>query len=318
MKLILAPMEGLLDTYLREIITDIGGYDWCVSEFLRVTTQLMPPKVFHRWVPELLNGGVTKSGVPVYLQLMGNQPSVVAENASLAVELGAPGVDLNFGCPSPTVNGKGAGAILLNEPERVHQIVLATRKAVPASIPFMAKTRLGYDNTDNIIDVVQGIEAAGADMITVHARTSADRYKAPARWEWIAKIRESINIPVIANGDITDIDSFQQCQSISGCDHFMIGRASVRHPYLARRIRQSISGEPQKNIEWPEQRAMLLQFSKIMQGSKKEIGSVSRVKKWLKILTNGSENTQQEAEILFDQIKKVTELDQLMQIIRAT
>ena len=317
MKLILAPMEGLLDTYLREIITEIGGYDWCVSEFLRVTTQLMPPKVFYRSVPELLNGGLTKSGVPVYLQLMGNQPSVIAENASQAVELGALGIDLNFGCPSPTVNGKGAGAILLNEPERVHKIVLAARNAVPSSIPFMAKMRLGYDNTDNALDIVQGIEAAGADMITVHARTSADRYKAPARWEWFARIREVTDIPIIANGDIVDIDSFQQCQAISGCEHFMIGRAAVRHPFLARQIRQSILGESVQRIEWPEQRALLLQFSIIMQGSKKEIGSVSRVKKWLKILTKSSDTTQQEAELLFDGIKKMTKLDQITKLLGA-
>jgi len=317
MKLILAPMEGLLDTYLREIITSIGGYDWCVSEFLRVTTQLMPPKVFYRSVPELLNGGVTKSGIPVYIQLMGNQPSVVAENASLAVELGALGLDLNFGCPSPTVNGKGAGAILLNEPERVHQIVLAARKAVPTTTPFMAKMRLGYDNTDNVLDIVQGIEAAGADMITVHARTSADRYRAPARWEWFARIREVIDIPIIANGDIVDVNSFQQCQSISGCDHFMIGRASVRHPFLARQIRQSIQQEEVQEIEWQDQRELLLQFSILMRQSKNDIGSASRVKKWLKILTKGTPSTQQDASEMFDRIKKVTELEKVTKLLRA-
>lgn len=315
MKLILAPMEGLLDTYLREIITSIGGYDWCVSEFLRVTTRLIPPRVFYRSVPELLNGGVTRAGVPVYLQLMGNQPSVVAENATLAAELGAPGIDLNFGCPSPTVNGKGAGAILLNEPERVHQIVLAARKAVPSKIPVMAKIRLGYENTDNVLDVVQGIEAAGADMITVHARTSADRYKAPARWEWFARIRQVIDTPVIANGDIVDIDSFRQCQSVSDCKHFMIGRASVRHPFLARQIHQSLQGKAIQKIEWHDQRELLLQFSILMRSSDNDIGSASRVKKWLKILTKGSETTQKEAITLFNQIKKVTELEQITQLL---
>ncbi|MCW8826052.1 MAG: tRNA-dihydrouridine synthase, partial [Gammaproteobacteria bacterium] len=117
MRLILAPMEGLLDSYLRHILTSIGGYDWCVSEFIRVTDRLLPSRVFYRSVPELRNGGATASGVPVYLQLMGNLPTVVADNGARAAELGAPGVDLNFGCPSPTVNRSGAGAILLNEPE---------------------------------------------------------------------------------------------------------------------------------------------------------------------------------------------------------
>jgi tRNA-dihydrouridine synthase C len=318
MKLILAPMEGLLDPYLREIITEIGGYDWCVSEFLRVTTHLAPAKVFYRRVPELKTAGVTKSGTPVYLQLMGNQASVVAENAALAVELGALGIDLNFGCPSPTVNGKGAGAILLNEPETIHKIVLATRQAVPVEIPVMAKMRLGVENTDNVIDIVRGIEAAGADMITVHARTSADRYKMPARWEWFGKIRESINTPIIANGDIVDIDSFNQCQSISGCDHFMIGRASVRHPFLARQISQAVKGNTVQEIKWHEQKELLLQFGILMRQSKNHAGAVSRIKKWLKLLRNGSLTTQQNMDGLFEKIKLLTELEEVIQLIKTS
>ncbi len=316
MKLVLAPMEGLLDTYLREIITGVGGYDWCVSEFIRVTTMLLPDKVFYRYVPELLNDGLTRSGVPVYLQLMGNDPSVIADNAAKAVTLGAPGIDLNFGCPSPTVNGKGAGAILLKEPDRVHQIVLAARHSVSRKTPFMAKIRLGYDNTDNVIDIVQGIEAAGADMITVHARTSADRYKAPARWEWLARIRENITIPIIANGDISNIDSFSQCQTVSGCDHFMIGRASVRHPFLARQIRQFMQGNYVKKIKWTEQQKMLLQFSILMRQSDNDIGSASRVKKWLNILTKDSPDNQQQALALFSRIKSSTTLEQVTQLLR--
>jgi len=278
---------------------------------------LLPDKVFYRSVPELLNAGLTRSGTPVYLQLMGNNPSVVADNAAKAVELGALGIDLNFGCPSPTVNGKGAGAILLNEPEKVHQIVMAARQTVPSKTPFMAKVRLGYDNTDNIIEIAQGIEAAGADMITVHARTSADKYKAPARWEWLAKIRESINIPVIANGDITNIESFQQCQAISSCDHYMIGRASVRHPFLARQIQQSIQNKSIQPINWHEHQQLLLQFALLMKESKNDIGSASRVKKWLKILSKGSKATQQDADNLFEQIKPMKTLDQISQILTA-
>jgi tRNA-dihydrouridine synthase C len=311
-------MEGLLDTYLREIITCVGGYDWCVSEFIRVTTMVLPVKVFYRSVPELLNAGVTQAGTPVYIQLMGNDPSVIADNAAQAISLGAPGIDLNFGCPSPTVNGKGAGAILLNEPERVHQIVQATRQTVPVETPFMAKVRLGFDHTDNIIEIAQGIEAAGADMITVHARTSVDKYKAPARWEWLARIRESINIPVIANGDISDINSFSECKSVSGCDNFMIGRASVRHPFLARQIRQSTQQQTIQKIKWTEQQELLLQFSILMRKSDNDIGSASRVKKWLNILTKGSPENQLEAKLLFEKIRTVTKLEQIIQLLKIT
>jgi len=316
MKLILAPMEGLLDAYLREIITTIGGYDWCVSEFIRVTDRLLPSRVFYRAVPELRNGGLTTAGVPVYVQLMGSQPAVVADNGARVVELGAPGVDLNFGCPSPTVNRSGAGAILLNEPEKIHQIVAALRRAVPSTIPVMAKIRLGYEDTAKTIDIVQGIEAAGADMLTVHARTRADRYKAPARWEWLAKIRESVDIPVIANGDIFDVGSLQRCELVSGCDHFMIGRAAVRHPFLARQIRQHRAGEPIQTIGWSEQRELLFQFSDSMAGAENTRGAASRVKQWLRMLTKGSVAMQGEAQELFDQIKNERELEAITQLLR--
>ena len=318
MKLILAPMEGLLDSYLREIVTSIGGYDGCVSEFIRVTDKLLPSRVFYRSVPELKNGGVTLSGIPVYLQLMGNNSSVVADNGARAAELGAPGVDLNFGCPSPTVNRGGAGAILLNEPERIYQIVRALRQAVPREIPVTAKMRLGYDDTENTLDIVRGIVAAGADMITVHARTRADRYKAAARWEWLKTIREMVDIPVVANGDIADLRSFQRCESISGCNHFMIGRAAVRHPYLARQIRQHKAGKSITHIQWEEQRMLLLRFSELMVSVENQRGAASRLKQWLRMLTKSSLETKGEALELFNRVKKERELEVVTQIIRAS
>lgn len=316
MKLILAPMEGLLDSYLRQLITDIGGYDWCVSEFIRVTDRLLPSRVFYRAVPELRNGGMTASKIPVYVQLMGSHPNVVADNGARVAELGAPGVDLNFGCPSPTVNRSGAGAILLNEPERIHQIVLALRQSVPQSIPVMAKIRLGYEDTDNTIDIVQGIEAAGADMITVHARTRSDRYKAPARWEWLAKIRENIEIPIIANGDIFDADSLKRCESVSGCDHFMIGRAAVRNPHLGFQIRQQQAGLQLEPIRWSEQQKLLHRFSDLMADAENSRGAATRVKQWLRMLAKGPMSHKQEALELFDKIKKERELSAITQLLK--
>lgn len=316
MKLILAPMEGLLDSYLREIITSIGGYEWCVSEFIRVVDKLLPARVFYRVVPELRNGGVTASGVPVYVQLMGNLPSVIADNGARAVELGSRGVDLNFGCPSPLVNRNGAGAILLNEPEKIYQIVLALRQAVPDAIPVMAKIRLGYEDTSRTLDVVEAIEAAGADMITVHARTRADKYKPPARWEWFARIRECIDIPVIANGDITDVASLTRYESLSGCEHFMIGRAAVHNPYLALQINQSISGDDLMQIQWKQHQRLLFKFSELMLEVENSRGAASRVKQWLRLLIKGHEANHTEAGELFDRLKNERDLLPITQILK--
>jgi tRNA-dihydrouridine synthase C len=111
--LILAPMEGLLDFVLRDVLTRIGGVDRCVSEFIRVTNTLLPERTFLRIVPELANGGRTFAGVPVRPQLLGSDPHCLADNAAQLATLNPPGIDLNFGCPAKTVNQSRGGAVLL-------------------------------------------------------------------------------------------------------------------------------------------------------------------------------------------------------------
>src|SRR5207244_3542550 len=108
-------MEGVLDWVLRELLSDVGGVDRMVTEFVRVTDRLLPDHVFHKYCPELNQGGRTRSGIPVFIQLLGGQAGPLAENARRAVELGAPGIDLNFGCPAKTVNRHDGGAALLTE-----------------------------------------------------------------------------------------------------------------------------------------------------------------------------------------------------------
>lgn len=113
MRVLLAPMEGVLDSLVRELLTEVNDYDLCITEFVRVVDQLLPVKVFHRICPELQNASRTPSGTLVRVQLLGQFPQWLAENAARAVELGSWGVDLNCGCPSKTVNGSGGGATLL-------------------------------------------------------------------------------------------------------------------------------------------------------------------------------------------------------------
>ena len=145
MRLILAPMEGLADVHLRRLITAQGGFDWSVSEFVRVVDQLYPARVFYNMCPELRNGGCTDSGTPVRVQLLGSEPEAMAANAVRAVALGSFGIDINFGCPSRTVNRRKGGAVMLQEPESLYRVVSAVRAAVPADVVVSAKMRLGFD-----------------------------------------------------------------------------------------------------------------------------------------------------------------------------
>ncbi len=146
MRVLLAPMEGVLDSLVRELLTEVNDYDLCITEFLRVVDQCLPVKSFYRLCPELHHASRTPSGTLVRVQLLGQYPQWLAENAARAVELGSYGVDLNCGCPSKLVNGSGGGATLLKDPELIYQGAKAMREAVPAHLPVTVKIRLGWDS----------------------------------------------------------------------------------------------------------------------------------------------------------------------------
>ena len=236
MAIILAPMEGLLDFVLRDVLTRVGGIDRCVSEFIRVTDTLLPERVFVRVVPELLNGGRTAAGVPVRPQLLGSDPACLADNAGRVAGMGADGVDLNFGCPAKVVNRHGGGAALLQDPELLFTIVKAVRSAVPAHQMVSAKMRLGFADDSRAEECALALQEGGAGEIVVHARTRADGYRPPAYWHRIADIRARVRTPLIANGEIWNAQDAQQCRLESGCNTLMLGRGIVSNPGLALEI----------------------------------------------------------------------------------
>ena len=310
-QIILAPMEGLVDAPLRDILTRIGGIDRCVSEFIRVTEGPLHLGTIQRIVPESLNGWVTAAGVPVHPQLLGSDVDWLAHNAALLAELGAPAVDLNFGCPAKTVNRHRGGAVLLREPETLYQIVSAVRAAVPAHIPVTTKMRLGYSDTSQTLECASALEQAGSAEIAVHARTKADGYKPPADWDWLARIREASAIPIIANGDVNDLLDYQRILEVSGCAQVMIGRGLVARPDLGRSIRRSVQQTAVSPMHWDELQPWVVDFYQQTRQRVADRYAPGRLKQWLGFLARNYAEGQQ----LFDRVRRQTCADEVQQLL---
>ncbi|WP_415237668.1 tRNA dihydrouridine synthase [Sneathiella sp.] len=303
MTLTLAPMEGVVDVHMRDILTRIGGFDLCVSEFVRVSNHVLPASVYHQYCPELKSGGKTAAGVPVHVQLMGGDPSLLAENAAFVAELGAPGIDINFGCPAKTVNRNDAGATLLQWPHRLNDIVSAVRRAVPAAIPVSAKMRLGFMDKSLYMENAQAIQSGGAMKLTVHARTKLEGYKAPAHWEYLAPLRESLTIPLVANGEIWTRQDYEACKKISGCTHFMVGRGAIARPSLA----LEIAGLEQAPFHWAHVQKWLVYYRDLIRVMDHDTREAGRLKQWIKLLARSYD----EATDLFTEIRRLKTPDEI-------
>jgi tRNA-dihydrouridine synthase C len=234
--LILAPMEGVTDAPMRALQGEIGAFSFAVSEFLRVSIVPIPGKVFRREVPELNRGAATPTGLPVVVQILGGHAGRMAESAATACRAGATAIDINFGCPAPTVNRHDGGASLLRHPDRIREIVREVRWAVPPEIPVSAKMRLGWDDIDAVHLNADMATEGGASWITIHARTKVQNYKPPVFWLPIGEVRARLGIPVIANGDIWTLDDFRRCQEMTGSQHYMLGRSALARPELSWQI----------------------------------------------------------------------------------
>lgn len=307
---LLAPMEGLTDPLMRQILTQIAAdlgrpYDWSVSEFIRVTQHVLPAHVFYKYVPELHHNAKTASGTPIHIQLLGSEAQLMAENAAYACELSAPAIDINFGCPAKTVNSHRGGSVLLDEPEVMYEIISAVRQAVPVHIPVSAKIRLGYTDTSRMDDIKAAIAASGADWLTIHARTKTQGYKPPAYWDRIQSFN-TLDIPVIANGEIWNVEHAQNCMAQSGTKHLMLGRGAVTRPDLiaqldnvSRQIYQNhYDQENTTTLLWQDLIAHQIKF--LEGAAKSDVVLVGRYKQWLAMLTKGYS----EAKIVWDSIKR--------------
>lgn len=229
-------MEGVGDRCFRKAIASIGGFDEAVRDFLRVPKNAHIKSLASDYDADEL------APIPLAAQLMGSDPELMAEMAKEMQNRGALRVDLNCGCPSNTVTGRGAGSSLLKEPHFLYEVAKAIVEAV--SIPVTIKMRSGFEDTSLFKENLLAAQESGACYVTVHPRTKVDGYGPPARWDLIAEAKSILKIPVVGNGDILNVANALDMLKLTQCDALMIGRGSVINPFIFHQIKAHFSKRP--------------------------------------------------------------------------
>ena len=222
--LILSPMDGYSDLPFRSICRELGSA-LSYTEFINALDILQG----HPFVAEKL--AFLPEERPVVFQIFDSEPERLLEAALRIQERQPDVIDINMGCSARSVSGRGAGAGLLREPEKIARIFSLLSRAL--EVPVTGKIRLGWDNTSrNYLEVARAVEENGGQLIAVHARTRAQKYQGQADWNAIAEIKAAVKIPVIGNGDVRCVADIDRLLSFTGCDGVMIGRAAIGNPWI--------------------------------------------------------------------------------------
>lgn len=225
---LLAPMAGVTDRAFRELCMSMGA-GFCVSEMVSSKALSFGSKKSE----ELMD--ISSQERPCGIQIFGDDPSCMAEAAEAAMRHNPDIIDINMGCPAPKISGNGSGSALMKDPELCGRITEAVVKAV--SVPVTVKIRKGWDDDMvNAAEVAKICEQAGASAITVHGRTRKQFYKPPVDYDIIRKVKQSVSIPVIANGDVDSAQKAKLVLDYTGCDFVMVGRASLGNPWIFTQI----------------------------------------------------------------------------------
>jgi nifR3 family TIM-barrel protein len=220
---VLAPMEGVTNAAVREVLASYGPVGLVCTEFVRIAGDAISPPYLRRQVEKT-------AGVPLSVQVMGNDPELMAEAGAVVAGAGADVVDLNLGCPTHNAARKGVGAALLKQPEKLASLLHTMRRRVPGLLS--AKLRAGFDTSDDALSNARLVETAGLDYIAVHPRRRVDHFTGVADWRIIALIRRELRIPVVGNGDVWYARSALRMFEETGCDAVMIGRPALRNPWI--------------------------------------------------------------------------------------
>ncbi len=294
--LILAPMSGITDYPFRQMVREHGGH--------LTFTEMVSAEGLLRKGDRFLK--IKAEEHPIIVQLFGSNPEVLAQSALIVEASGADGVDINMGCPAPQVLKVGAGVDLMRFPEKVKKILVEVRRRV--KIPLTIKIRAGWDQEHiNAGEISRIAEDCGVDGISIHPRTKAQGFKGRADWDLIGRIKQSVSIPVIGNGDVKSSLLGEKMRRETGCDGVMIGRGALGNPWIF---------HPEKSttqISFKEKERAIDHHFSLLREEYNEQGAMKKIRKHVYWYTKGLPY----CTSLHSQLSGIKEKERMFEVIRS-
>ncbi len=277
--LVLAPMAGYTESLFRRMVREIEPSVVLVSEL--ISAEALKRK--NEKTMRLVSFYKTEK-TNFCIQIFGSKQESFIEAIKVIEELGADGVDLNLGCPSPKVVNSGNGSALLRDPRSTTKLIESLVKST--KLPVSVKMRLGFYDDTNLIEVTKGFESAGIAALAIHGRTTKQKFEGNANWEKIYKVKENLKIPVIGNGDITTVE--EATEKLRNLDGIMIGRASLKNPWIFKQCREAFNGEKISEIpSLKKQLEFLSRQAKLSVEFKEEKWAMMEIRKHLANFVRG-------------------------------
>ncbi len=278
--LILAPMAGVTDRQFRLILRRVGGVGLVTMEFISSESLARrDPRTLR-----LLH--YAEEERPISIQIYGSDPVKMADAARVVESIGADACDVNMGCPANKVLKGCAGAALMRDPDHARRIIAEVRRAI--RIPLTVKFRAGIDDRRiNFVELGQICEGEGVDGVALHPRTAKQMYRGAADWSRIAELKRRLSIPVVGNGDIATPDDAVRLLRETGCDGVMIGRASMKNPWIYRQTADLLAGRRPWEPTLDDRRRLILTHFRMLQEQERGMHAIHKLRTFTGWYTQG-------------------------------